>query len=68
MKEYSERTQGSMIEQRGESTVQFRIQGVEADFSAEQSKVLIEHLKSDLLPYYPIDIVRGRHCVEVKPS
>ncbi|KAF8392951.1 hypothetical protein HHK36_021191 [Tetracentron sinense] len=66
MELYTERTDGSSIEQK-ETALVWHHQEADPDFGSCQAKELLDHLEN-VLANEPVVIKRGQHIVEAKPQ
>lgn len=65
MKSYQERADGSLVTVK-EASVRWYFKDVDADFALKESNELVAHLQT-IFEYMPLDIVREKDYVEVKP-
>lgn len=64
---YTERTQGSFVENK-RCAVAWHYRLADPDYGAFQSKECQNHLESVISSKYPVEIVVGKKCLEVRPS
>jgi len=64
---YTERTQGSFIEQK-KCAITWHYRLADPNYGNFQSKECQTHLENVVLPKYPVEVLVGKKCLEVRPS
>jgi trehalose 6-phosphate synthase/phosphatase len=63
---YTERTQGSFVEQK-KCAITWHYRLADPDYGAFQAKECKNHIENSVLSKYPIEILHGKKCLEVRP-
>jgi len=63
---YTERTQGSFVEQK-KCAITWHYRLADPDYGAFQAKECQNHIENSVLSKYPIEILHGKKCLEVRP-
>jgi len=63
---YTERTQGSFVEQK-KCAITWHYRLADPDYGTFQAKECQNHIENSVLSKYPIEILHGKKCLEVRP-
>jgi len=64
---YTERTQGSFVENK-KCAITWHYRLADPNYGNFQAKECQTHLENVILPKYPVEILVGKKCLEVRPS
>jgi len=64
---YTERTQGSFVENK-KCAITWHYRLADPNYGTFQAKECQTHLENVILPKYPVEILVGKKCLEVRPS